>query len=949
MAREATIDELLKFRSDGQKTDLFLTLDKPVTVYTARVNQTTFSDPMVQVTYDSGSGTLSDVKNGMTMYVGTSAGTYDLGIVRIRKTPSVSVFYINESSEINWEDNAYLTVVDEFGLWQKHLVMKGSLALMDYDIGYTDQHLYLAPIPVMGPQAVLWLTEDTVNFEPDASNSWVLGSAISSYLWTAPGSSATSGLDSATPTITYNAVGRYRISCTVTAANGKTTTGYRYVFVYDSENPPATNFELLSCAGDRENGGWEFSIRMYDQALLADVRDRAMIILSARDWYGSTEGSIGQLDGYENIIAMGWIAGETIHWDPENNSVTFEVQGPHYWLNQIPGYPVGVEYKSTNPTVWTSLKNLTVDKGLWHLLHWRSTATAMMDIYLSGDTQYLPTAEAATGSLWTQLTTIAEQTILAKPICDALGRMFVQVDTQYLGVSDRMEIPSIMVLTQDDLQEMVEFEREPIRQTAQIYATGISYNGSKAIPLLSKAPGISLARFGKSIEIDQLLIPNQARLNELSGMVYAKENNLYKAVDIYLSQNNRLIDIAERSRLILNIGETDTVRGITFINQKFLPRRVSYEYDANAGVLLTEMTCEAETVGISGVTVPYVKPKKKGIVTPIDDYLDIDIPGIFPIGNIYQPIEIPDEPLIEPEEGATCPTDAPANGPFRVIGGQTMDDVNNYRASGRIRCVVRTASHTNKTTYSITARFQKFVDNVWTDTTDADDDWYDIYAVASNGSIIATGIHDTVIGEGFQRTGVFNAIAASEISYLLLVINGNSFTPSGDVTFETFGGSTVETIEERAYQNGTSYQIYCRYLITRVDTLPTLPNWEIKIFIPGLKNSNVIVTGNVIIAESDGHSLIKGFGYEDYESDIASWEIGRFEVANTNYLVRAFEFTHQFNGVGIRIRSNMDWTGWDQTTICDATVILGIKRVPTYRIILTGVDLYNVCPPEATT
>ena len=137
-----------------------------------------------------------------------------------------------------------------------------------------------------------WLTGATVDVEFDGSDSWVSGSSISTYSWVASGGSWDDDT-SDTPTLTLDAAGTYRVACTVTAANGASYTGYRYVFVYDSNNQPATNFRLDSCAGSWQDGGWQYRITMYDEAQTSEIRNRAMVVLFARDWYGGTETSIG--------------------------------------------------------------------------------------------------------------------------------------------------------------------------------------------------------------------------------------------------------------------------------------------------------------------------------------------------------------------------------------------------------------------------------------------------------------------------------------------------------------------------------------------------------------------------------------------------------------------------------------------------------------------------------
>src|SRR3972149_1600693 len=111
-ARTMTSDERTKMRRDGQWSRLFVAFLPDQVVYSARVNQAfATTDRITELTYDSGSGTLADVKIGMTFLVGSSAGAYDLGFCRIRATPDANTFFISEESKIAWDDDLYLTVI----------------------------------------------------------------------------------------------------------------------------------------------------------------------------------------------------------------------------------------------------------------------------------------------------------------------------------------------------------------------------------------------------------------------------------------------------------------------------------------------------------------------------------------------------------------------------------------------------------------------------------------------------------------------------------------------------------------------------------------------------------------------------------------------------------------------------------------------------------------------
>ena len=113
LPRIATADELAKLRSDNQSTRIYLTIDSPATIYTARLASVpTTTDSVVSIAYNSGSGTHTDILADMVMLVGTSAGAYDLGECRIRNLTGIGAtsgtFAIAEESDIAWSSGCLI-------------------------------------------------------------------------------------------------------------------------------------------------------------------------------------------------------------------------------------------------------------------------------------------------------------------------------------------------------------------------------------------------------------------------------------------------------------------------------------------------------------------------------------------------------------------------------------------------------------------------------------------------------------------------------------------------------------------------------------------------------------------------------------------------------------------------------------------------------------------------
>lgn len=621
-ARVVTSDEKNKLRRDGQWSKLYLAIHQPAGVFTARVTSAPAdTDRVAQIAYNTGLG--SGAIEGMTVCVGTTAGAWDKGQVRLRATPSLGAsgtLDINETSDIAWANGDYLTILNEFGLWARQVRLVGTTPFVDYDIAYTDQHSVFAPVPVMGPPAAAWLSADGSVVVPfDAGDSWAIGGGLTGFLWTAPGGTIDDDT-SATPNITYAAAGTYRVALAVTG-NGRTVTAYRYVFIFDDDNLPVTQFE---CGGAQSaDEGYSFSVKMYAEAALPTIRDRALVVLFAVDHYGADEVSLGPVTGRENIITWGWIQGESIEWNPEQSFVTFEVKPPGYWLGQIPAYTTGQENTVGVPAAWTQFQFMTVDKVLWHTLFWRSTLTNCCDWTLTGDGKALAELSAPAASLWEQLTVLAYQTLLAKPKFDRYGRLYVQIDGQFTPEADRAAFVEVMEITTADWLDSATLIRQPNSQVGVLDLSGVLYASYTATALFSLAHGRILSRLGRAERIERLVLASQSQSNELAGLVCGQMNNTFPSLTMRLAGNNRFFDTAPNQYALVTLAAGDTPRGAAFTLKRFLPRKVNYRYDSGTGGLTTEVEMEGETfaeIGITGDapgTVPVPSPDNDPPPSPV--------------------------------------------------------------------------------------------------------------------------------------------------------------------------------------------------------------------------------------------------------------------------------------------------------------------------------------------
>jgi hypothetical protein len=601
LPRAVTSDEHTLIQKDGQWVELVACVPVPATVYTARVNGTpSGTDRIAELPFDGGAGTLADVLPGMTMFIGSSAGAYDKGQARIRKDPISGTFYIGEESELDVADNDFLTVIDEFLIWGRPPRIVSGLAQVDYDVAYTNQHAARVPVVVLGGPVVLEMLIEPVTARFDASGSWVPGGGSATYLWDAPTADSIDDDTAAAVAIVISTAGRHRVSCTVTIG-GVANTRYEYVYVFDEGHPPTTQFQVRTVTCSKSEGGYNYQMTMFAEADQTAVRDRAQIILFTRDHFGAAgQQTIGYATGRENIFCTGWIAGETILWSAELGSVTFQIQGAHYWLEQVTAFAMGIEDVTAAPDRWTQYQNLTLTAMVWHLLVWRSTVAQVIDCIVEVDTRRAVDFQAAATSLWDQITIIAGQSILASPCTDHLSRLFVLIDSQYR--ENRSDIVEVMTLTTADWQAPIQINRITVPPTSLVDLSGVSFDGTNATALFSLAPGHVFGHFGHVQSVQALLLTDQSQANALAGLIAGQANNPYPSIPLQLAANNRFLDIAPDCYALLTLAASDNVRGLTFAAKRLIPRRITWNYDPASGGLLPSVDFEAESFAELAVT-----------------------------------------------------------------------------------------------------------------------------------------------------------------------------------------------------------------------------------------------------------------------------------------------------------------------------------------------------------
>jgi hypothetical protein len=569
----------------------------------------------------TGTGSWFNIEADMTMYVGSTPRGTDKGRIRIRSagSPSSPTLIVAENEDIEWTSGTYVTIVNFYEAWGVYPRITGGenpQFYKDYDVAYTNQNTLLDPVPIMGPPYAGFAEgggSGTVWF--DGSGSYCPdGSSISSYAWEFPGGSP-STYNGIRPGYVAYSPGHYMSHLTVTASNGKSYKGHRPVLVYDhfgsgTFTPISRWGPVSDVDGDYVQGGYRTDIWVRETASeTGSFVDGGLGIIFAEDFYQgmSTGTSLGGVYGRQHIIFVGNILKSSLQIDPTTSQVRFSLVTVNDILRNSEMFPITLESKSS-PATWNEFKYpLTVDEAVHHYLRWQSTVYRSYDVFRNNDTQPFQFADWARGPMYEAIDNFLQSTLFAKMVCDRQGRVFTEKNLNRRLLEDRTA-STVMELTRADWLNALGIEQRIEKEVSFIEINGLGFSGGTVednIPLISYAPGRAPHYRGKSQRIPGLVLSNQTQSNKLAGKVIAHLNNEFPNVEIPLSGNYRVFDIAPQEYVEITTTPSENYRGLTWTRKRFIPIKVRYKLDVEKQMCMAGMLCEAETDGPDGVTGDY--------------------------------------------------------------------------------------------------------------------------------------------------------------------------------------------------------------------------------------------------------------------------------------------------------------------------------------------------------
>lgn len=677
--------DLAFLRRDNHIAQLFMSVAPALSLWSAQIAGVGIPVGARDLSFDNGAG-LDFVAVGelQEIWVGTAAGLYDKGRVRIRSVTSgdggVTGTLNVSSNSIVWADNDFLTFI----LWylpkprRPRLGSDGTF-FKDYDIAYTNQNSQPPPVCIAGENRADFLVSGQWVVESQLPDSYAVadGATITSYAAVLVRGSATVNINAGTGVgdITFTSPGIYWVRWSVTDSNGQTQDSYRWYAVHESDpasaDYPMVDFDVNSLSGNWENGGWQAAISLQDNATLADVPDLAPVIIWQRSSYAGVTRDINFLPDDSTTVLNGYI-----RTDRFNEALVTGADTADFTITTIQGvmgneynYSVSLEAQPS-PSRWYQYAAwLTPGRAVHHFLRWHSTVLEVTDaLGLLDNLTGIAFAEMEDGTIYSMPDSFArDRSIRNHLVCDKGGRIHFIPDVQLLPDADRAPLVIVADIESVDKSGDVTIVRQQEKQVPFVHVSGFAFDGTfdgngdpNATPLCAIAPGEIPSDLGGSpTSLGRQTFVDQQNANDVAGRVAAAANNEFREMRMTFNGNYLgVLDVAYAEFWQMSMLATENLRGIVWTNQNLITRRVEAQIDTTAGTIFGTVTFEPEAAPFAGATTncpEFPALEGQNLPVPIDEEAG---GGLITAGSVYRlPAQSLDWSLITAEATSDLITD----------------------------------------------------------------------------------------------------------------------------------------------------------------------------------------------------------------------------------------------------------------------------------------------------
>lgn len=606
------------------------------------------------------------IEPDMPVWVGTTPGARDIGMLRIRSINSadngVTGTVTVAQHVLTLVVGYHVTFVNDHPLFPKYPSiipadpddLESTEFFKDGDIAYTNQNEVVPPVVVAGTHQAKFI-DTTLGY-------WQITSQLPDSYAVTPGATITNYAASVMPpngvTVNINAAtgvgwirltipGQFWAKYTITDSNGATQSSYRFYYAHSNvathPHYPNTNFDISSVTGDWDNGGWGCSLNFHDK-IAVDMPDETLCVIWGIYEFNPapTQPRIGEnitlLPGDCTTLITGYLRQENIAEQLPSGieRITHNINTVENLLNNHYMFSVSLEAKSGSPQYWYEYRNeLTNGRAVHHLWLWHSTLMQICDVIgITYNSDLRAFAELEDGTLYSMANSmLLDAGIRTKVVSDKGGRLWLTPDVQLLTDTERAAIPTAFAITTMDESGDVSISRQPPYRTVLTKVSGFAWDGSfitastddcpdppcpDVAPYCSSAPMDIPADDGSALtNHDRQTLRSQTHCDELAGRFFAKENNLYP--DFTITTHGNYAGVFDVAYPVFWTTTISTER-FAWVDKPLICRNVTVNVDTQNGTINTQVVFEPEMgadVGVAGYCLDELPDDDGG--TPTDD------------------------------------------------------------------------------------------------------------------------------------------------------------------------------------------------------------------------------------------------------------------------------------------------------------------------------------------
>lgn len=619
--------------------DYHIYFDTPPVVFKARVNMPTTIYPVTHITFDGVTvGAFGDLIPDMTLTLGTFEGGDNLGRVRVQNVATATEIAVGRISQgiedgtLDIQDNAYISVYDDYRVWAK--IPRMTLdddpdtpdvdTFKDSDIAVFSYNDEIPPKANAGGFYAGYIDPITglitVQFPKggvDVSYAVAQGATITDHLWdVVDGTIIVGSSTSAVITATFPA-GRRWVGLTVTDSNGKVQTSRTFVLAVDPDDD-VTYQDIGELSFSLTPSGTKVDMVLNAPLPRTTYMDGCLVLIWQEE--STDPGSRSHMRFCGWLQTEEWTIGSGKKGLTKNTTVhAVDVAGR---LMELPGFPQALErgegYVNDEDELvkdWSYMPDLTMNRALNYLGAWHTTAWSLADVILpeTGDDYTAMRLDTNGGNIFEQLSSTSKKMVPAHILtCTSAGELIFILDWFEIDVEDRPGVTQ--EITEDDIEKVsATFNRQPkvhVLNTGAIKASTdwVLDEGEQTLPLVfSRSPGEAFSQGSSDLLESEGLAIDQEGLNKATGHRYARHNARYAPFQIDLANLNSVWSFipAYMERVQVDIpADYASQRGLEFTIGYGLIQSLNVRVtaDKKGNKLSASLNWEYETLGNVGVT-----------------------------------------------------------------------------------------------------------------------------------------------------------------------------------------------------------------------------------------------------------------------------------------------------------------------------------------------------------